>query len=240
MVFTKDDILSDLIHDNYKLLKVIDRFGIKLGLRNQSIKSICTASNLNPDLLCLIINMFCDQNYKIANPTHYEYIPQLLEYLEASHDYFLEDIIPEIQTEISKLVYNIEEPNASLIKNFFDNYIREVNEHMGHENKIVFNYISALYNAYHNKTSFALYNKFSILEYEKNHEDIEQVLMDLKNLLLKHLPNKDLKDNRINVLMMLFELEYELHRHQQIEDKLLVKLVKGLENDFLKSTLHAK
>ena len=233
MTFNANDILADLVLEQYNLLVVIERFGIRLGIENQTIYQVCQKNSLNPELFCIILNMFCDDKYEITLSSDFSSIPQLLIYLEKSHNYFLGEKIPEIQKSIAKLVSSIEEPNASLIVDFFDSYIKEVNEHMAHENSVVFHYVNSLYQQYE-KGEMMNQEGFSMLEYEKNHDDIEQVLFDLKNLLLKYLPQNDIKDNRINVLIDLFELEHELHNHQRIEDELLIPMVRKLE-DFMTS-----
>ena len=40
--------MSDLIHDDYRLLQVISRFGISLGFGDQS--SVTVTQQLNPDV----------------------------------------------------------------------------------------------------------------------------------------------------------------------------------------------
>lgn len=230
MEIQKNDILSDLVFQNFEILKVLERFGIKLGFGQQTLEQVCKTQEINADLLCLILNIFTDKNYTFEIKEEFEYIPQVLLYLKNSHAYFLGEKIPKIEKDITKLLKTIEEPNASLINNFFEEYKQEVKEHMGHENQIVFKYITSMHKKYADNDSSKWNPSFSIAEYETTHEDIEQVLLDLKNLLIRHLPQTSSDYMRTKVLINLFELEDELHSHQIIEDDLLTPLARRMES----------
>ena len=70
---------------------------------------------------------------------------------------------------------------------------------------------------------------YSISQYEEDHSDIEEKLYDLKQIILKYLPNP--KDSRLLNVMLhdLFELELDLNNHCRIEDMILVPIVEKME-----------
>ncbi len=66
-------------------------------------------------------------------------------------------------------------------------------------------------------------------EYKEHHDDIEEKLDDLKNLLIEYLPLKEGRNMRRRLLFKLFELEHDLRIHSRIEDYILIPLVTSME-----------
>jgi len=79
------------------------------------------------------------------------------------------------------------------------------------------------------KKPFSPVNNFSISDYETQHENVEEKLFDLKNIIIKYLPEP--KDDKpgYRLLRELFTLEKELNEHARIEDMILVPKVKAME-----------
>ena len=118
----------------------------------------------------------------------------------------------------------------ALVEKFFDTYFNEVKEHLEYENTIVFPYILELYSKTENLLVPAKQAKYSVKEYKDQHNDIEEKLDDLKNLLIKYLPQKNDQSLRRKLLLSLYELEYDLNIHSQIEDLILIPLVAKMES----------
>jgi regulator of cell morphogenesis and NO signaling len=117
-----------------------------------------------------------------------------------------------------------------LIEKFFNEYFNEVVEHLNYENQVVFPYVNNLYNQWQgNPPDDFVDSKYSVEEYREHHDDIEEKLSDLKNLLIKYLPARNDQSARRKLLVHLFELESDLAIHSQIEDKVLIPLVSQLE-----------
>lgn len=73
-----------------------------------------------------------------------------------------------------------------------------------------------------------------IREFEKRHNDIEEKLSDLKNLLIKYVPPAGDRYLRIRILNELFDLEQDLTDHARLEDKVLIPIVEQLEKQIQK------
>lgn len=70
---------------------------------------------------------------------------------------------------------------------------------------------------------------YSVTDYREHHSDIEEKLTDLKNLLIKYLPIRDDQQLRRRLLFNLFELEFDLAIHSEIEENMLIPLVEHME-----------
>jgi regulator of cell morphogenesis and NO signaling len=116
-----------------------------------------------------------------------------------------------------------------MLEKFFTNYFEEVTEHLEYENNVVFPYVLNLDAQLTHKNSNYTLNSYSVIEYREHHNDIEEKLTDLKNLLIKYLPVENDQQLRRKLLFCLFELEYDLNIHSQIEDTILIPLVEKME-----------
>jgi regulator of cell morphogenesis and NO signaling len=126
------------------------------------------------------------------------------------------------------LLNNLKE--MSVVEKFFNDYFTEVTEHLNYENDIVFPYITGLYERTLNSKQPVVPFGYSVSEYRKHHNDIEEKLSDLKNLLVKYLPQENDQPLRRKLLLTLFELEFDLKIHSKIEDSILIPLVERMES----------
>jgi regulator of cell morphogenesis and NO signaling len=163
----------------------------------------------------------------------------IIDYLRNTHEYYLEIKVPEIQGHIDEMEENAssrQQKSIMHLNSFFREYTQELREHLSREDNSVFPYILALQEAHDSKdVSEELYReilKEPIRIYEKNHDNLEIKLSDLKNLIIKYLPPISSKDCR-KLLIELFRLESDLENHSRIEEKVLIPKVGVIENEIL-------
>jgi len=77
----------------------------------------------------------------------------------------------------------------------------------------------------------AEFETYSMETYEREHDDVEEKLLDLKNIIIKYLPAP--ADNRFynQILFNLFRLEADLNEHSRIENTVLIPAIRGMEQD---------
>jgi regulator of cell morphogenesis and NO signaling len=196
---------------------------IAFGFGDQHIQEIAERYNLNLHAFVALLQSF-EGSIKHDTRLEKEAIPDLLRFLKSSHGHFKGKQIPRIKKLIVLFSENIPQKHGQVIISFFDEYIREVEEHFHYEDDDIFPYITEI-------LTDPRPAKFRMSEFEKNHTDIEQKLLDLKNILIKYIPEDVSSPYRTKVLKRLFELEEDLTYHSFIEDHLLVPSVKKMECD---------
>ena len=77
--------------------------------------------------------------------------------------------------------------------------------------------------------------KESIDIYADDHDNVEDKLFDLKNLIIKYLPPADDYTLSNSLLIELFRLEQDLNDHSRIEEKVLVPKMQLIEKQILES-----
>ncbi len=242
MIIKPSTKLADAIHANYLLLPVLNRFGINLGFGDKTVEQICTEQKVNQQFFLEIANSFLEKDYFPQSELQSFPLKLIIDYINQSHIYYLNYKIPHIEKIIGRLIDegNPENKNAHLlIQKFFREYISELTEHIEKEEKEVHPYILLIDQALHDKKITRelkdIIRKKSIDQYAKEHDNIEDKLFDLKNLIIKYLPpsNDYILSNAI--LFELFRLERDLNDHSRIEDIVLVPKVQMIEKQILGS-----
>jgi regulator of cell morphogenesis and NO signaling len=239
MNVTRDMKMADVIHHNYLLLPVINRFGINLGFGEKTVEVICQQNGINLDFFLEITNSFIDDDYIPQRDLDSFPISLIIDYLKKTHNYYLDEKIPELEEMINRMVSFIpaEKSKALLIQNFFSEYRTELENHIMREEKKVQPYILEVEEAYLNEKQPAeLIRKiksYSMKDFAGEHDNVEEKLFDLKNIILKYMP--PCADHALcnRILMELFRLEKDLNSHANLEDKVLIPKVADMENILL-------
>ncbi len=235
MRIEKNMKLADVIHHDFSLIPVINRFGIQLGFGDSTIEEICDKRSVNAEFFLTILNTYHDPQY--FPKKHLQSFPAstLIEYLRKAHHYYLEQKIPEIKELISKLTEESDENKDTyrLALNFFEEYQDEFISHLDREEKFVYPYVVELEKAIEiGKVTSGLLGQmesYSINDYEDEHDNVEEKLFDLKNLIIKYLPALENNSTSYKILLELFDLEKDLREHARIEDMILVPKVEAME-----------
>lgn len=225
--------MSDVIINNPYQLLLLEHFGIDIPVHEQTIGEVCAAKQLSVDVFLSFANLYNGVQAKATVDFSFSDVQSILSYIKACHRYYLEEIYPKIKNTIERLIAVNKHSEIALVDRFFTEYFNEVEEHLQYENKVVHPYILQLSEQI--TTPDASAAPYSVHEYKDHHDDIEEKLNDLKNLLIKYLPASNDRQLRRKLLFSLSELEYDLAIHSQIEDLILIPLVERMEQHLHKS-----
>jgi regulator of cell morphogenesis and NO signaling len=221
---TPNTKMSDLIYADYRLLLTINRFNIPLGFGDKTISELCLLYHVDMECFLSITRfLIFPESFDVKDFMNINAI-SVLKYLKNSHIYFLEKRLNDLRERLRTIYTNMDSIPSKVILNFFDNYYKEIQEHMGYENEIVFPYIENLWSE--TKTA-----GFTIDEFETHHSNIQEKLTDLKNLMIKYI--EPVADNyqTTNILFDIFLTEQDLNTHSFIEDHILVPIVRKKEKE---------
>ncbi|MBN2486450.1 MAG: hemerythrin domain-containing protein [Bacteroidales bacterium] len=232
--------LADAIHENIFLLPVLNRFDIQLGFGNKTVEQLCAEKGVNMQFFLEIVNSFLDKDYFPQSELQSFPIRLIIDYISRSHTFYLKYKLPQIEGLIVKLLENAEPSNKkaySLIRGFFEEYARELIVHIEKEEDFVHPYILAIDDAYNKNLVtpeiIMRVKQESINKYADGHDNVEDKLFDLKNLIIRYLPPAADYTLSNAILYDLFRLERDLNDHARIEEKVLVPKVRLLEKRIL-------
>ncbi len=221
--------MSDVIASDQRTMVLMPRFGIEMGFGDKTVKQICQEQSIHLDFFLLMANTFLHPNYFPNQKLKNVDVKLLLLYLANAHDHYTREKIPHLQSLVERFLKELPLLSKSQLENFFKEYIQEVIDHIEYEEKVVFPYINDLVRHFESHPTEKTDFNYCIKEFEEKHNDIEEKLSDLKNLLIKYFPNDSNRYLRILILNELFDLEQDLINHARLEDKVLIPIVEEME-----------
>lgn len=231
-MYEASDKMISLIRDNYNLLQSLGSFGISLGFGDKTVKQVCDDQNVDTNTFLAVVN-FTINGYREMDDVSRLSVPTLLQYLKASHDYFLGFQLPFIRKE---LVDALDENDnlARLILKLYDEYSRSVTLHMKYEEKTVFPYVESL-------LAGKPMANYAIDMYSKHHGQESSKLRELKSIIIKYFPGDCLRNNQLSATLYdIYKNEEWLALHAEVEDNIFIPAIKYLEDKSRQSDVSAK
>ncbi len=193
-------ILSEIVGANYLLIPVINRFGIKLGLEDKSVKTICIEYNQNIDFFLTILNTYLNEDYFPEKKLQEFEIDLVTDYLKRTDMYYMHGQIPNIEKHLNALIATSDPNNKQL------ELIR----------KLFLKFKDALLHHIHN----------GLLD-----DDTSQaLLLDLKNILIKHISGSFNENLCYAVVFSVDSLLNDLSKHNRIREKILKPMITELSD----------
>lgn len=221
--YKETDHMCDVICDKPSLLQMLSRFGIPLGVGDQTVRQICEAHNVDTPTFLSVANFIRRGARGAADSIDQVSVKCLTNYLKQAHSYFLDFQLPNIRRKLLEALDCSQTGEVSyLILKFYDDYMSEVRKHMQHENRKVFGYVEQLLQG--RRT-----NDYSISQFARGHNSIDVKLQELKNIIIKYYAPTEQAELLNNVLYDIFTCEADLRIHCQVEDDIFVPAVKILE-----------
>lgn len=218
--------VSDILDIDYSLLQIIPRFGMDLKHAGLTVAEACRECGIDPDTFILICNVYsCPDHTPSPTELASGKVNDIVKYLRNSHDYYTGQALLELGRSFDKLIASCAENQKKVIVKFFADYKTELEKHFAYEEQVVFPYIGSLLETGRGDS------EYSIEQFEEHHENVEEKLQDLKNIVMKYLPGEIDESLRIEVLQAIYSLQDDLRRHTYVEDNILVPIVSRLERD---------
>lgn len=213
--------MERLLAENHDLIRVMTRFGIRMGFGEATVKEVCERRGVDCNTFLAVVNFVMD-GFSTYDRRHPVSVASLLHYLKQSHIYFLEYCLPRIRRKLLDGIKLRTTDVSFLMLKFFDEYFNELRMHMEYEEQQVFRYVDALLEG-------RVPKGFHISTYSEHHEQVASKLGELKNLIIKYCP-EDADANLLNdALDSIYRCERDLENHCLVEDHLLVPEILRLE-----------
>ena len=219
--------MADAINQYHSLLTVLPRLGIPLGFGEKSIEQLCAEHHVSLSLFTLISRVYIQADYY---PSIEELrqcpMTDILHYLQQSHQDYLENKFPHIEHHLNTLLEPMDKKYSTLISNFYQEFKKEVVKHFKYEEEIIFPYLRQILSE--NETDNGEHHHKSA--FQQQHDDIEDTLNDLTNLLLKYIPAEVSSSERVDMLLDMYSLSNDIGKHAMMEDRILLPYIQYLES----------
>lgn len=211
-MYKSSDKICDLMSQEEDAIQIISRFGLAMGVGEQTIEQVCDTHGVHTQTFLSVVN------YKLfkerPNPDTID-IPTLQRYLKNAHTYFLDFRLPRLRRALIEAIIPADPSTKipGLILRCYDEFVAEIRTHIEHENAGLFE------------------------EHEHDDERITGKLTEIKNLIIKYYPgasSRQTGEDRvrsaeegsityllISVMSDLWHTEQDFADHCAIEDNIL-------------------
>jgi len=225
IVFPPDIKLADLVESDFNLLNVLSRLGISPGFGDDTVSDVCDRYGIDQSTFLLICCIYAYEDYVPSAEQMVCTDPlMIVDYLHRSHSFYLEKEFVSMERDIKAMVEHCDSIQKKMVAKFFSDYKAQVENHFAYEEDVVFPYVRALVGGESREG-------YTIEQFEENHSNIDETLCDLKNIVMKYLPDTCDTVLRNEVLYRIFRLERDLSRHTALEEKVLIPVVNRMEED---------
>ena len=202
-MYKSTDKICDLMAHEEDAIQIISRFGLEMGVGDQTIAEVCEAHDVHTPTFLSIVN------YKVfhqrAIPEDID-VPTLQHYLHNAHTYFLDFRLPRLRNALVEAIMPADPTTKipGLILRCYDEFVDEIRTHIEHENAGLFD------------------------EHEHDDQRITDKLTEIKNLIIKYFPSdsqvrpaSEISYQLISVMSDLWHTEQDFADHCAIEDDIL-------------------
>lgn len=232
---TPETKMVDLLRNNLNLLFVLNQFSIPFGFGEKTIQEVCVKNGVDTSSFITLIQFHGNSDNPDIQKLNTLTPKVIVNYLRKSHFYFIGYRLPEIRKQFATALD--EGSTRKTILSYFEDYEKEVRAHMGYEDEVFFPYVEKLLTGEEQKD-------YSVKLFEAKHNDIEEKLDDLINLIIKYLPTSGDTLRLTDILEDLRLCNRDLYLHTFLEDKILIPKIKKLEkknpNDDQKATVETE
>ena len=231
-LYEADDKMIDLIGDNYSMLQGLSAFGIRLGFGDKTVNEICDEQGVDCHTFLTVVNFLINGYTPTVTDDHIS-VKTLLDYLRASHRFFLDFQLPSIRRKLEEFL-NRNDHLAMLILRLYDEYAHDIRLHMKYEEKTLFPYVEALLRG----EQKADYN---VDIFARHHGDTTGKFHELKNIIIKYLPHDGLTNNQLTATLYdIYNNEEWLSNHSNVEEVLFVPAIRILEQKLRSDDVSAR
>ena len=201
-MYKSSDKICDLMSQEEDAIQIISRFGLEMGVGDQTIEQVCHSHNVHTPTFLAIVNYKVFHHQATIAEIH---IPTLQRYLKNAHTYFLDFRLPRLRRDLIEAIIPADPTTKipGLILRCYDEFVDEIRTHIEHENK-------------------GLYD-----EHEHDDQRITDKLSEIKNLIIRYYPSKPTSTEGtvtytlISVMSELWHTEQDFADHCAIEDDIL-------------------
>lgn len=224
-------IMSEVVDEHPSLIPVINRFGIRLGLGDKQIKTICEEHDLDSDFLLIVINTFLNDEYFPKEKLQAFHVSLIVDYLRKTNLYYLHSQLPNIERHLALFISKSRGGNQSLelIGRFFSEFKGLLTRRIEEDERELFPNSILMCDKIAKEHKELIYGPVERESFDSE-DPIEALLADLKSIMVKHLSG-DYDDNLCYaVFFSICSLERDMKQHNRIRYRILKPMIMAMEN----------
>lgn len=232
-VYTKDSRLSDPIFEDPSIVAVINRFGIFLGVGDNTINDSCSHTGIDTDFFLAVINTYLNDDYfpeRIVERTH---LSMVVDYLRKTDLYYRHIQLPNIDRHLNLLMkkrdcvnagFNVNS-NLHLLNGFYIEVKGELESCIANDISYWFPMICEQKETAVKQISSGYgYVNGKKVELPFDNAGLEDKIKDLVSFFVIHLKGEYDHNLCIAVISAISTLEKDIRQNNRIRDRILKPL----------------
>lgn len=210
------------------IITVFHRFGIELGLSNNTVESICKEKELDMDFFLAIINTYLSPTYFPKNKIVNFCASDIVNYLSQTNLFYEKYQIPNIERHFGLLLKKTEAGNSNLnlMMNFFVEVKTELLQRINDDRNNWFPQLLHQYSMFNGGSNIPFNS-----EMEEDGDPIEDKIDDLISMFVIHL--KGSYDHNLcqAVLISLANFKKDITQNNRIRTRILKPFSQALKGE---------
>lgn len=223
-LISNDTPLSEIIVNEPTIIPVINRFGIRLGVGDDTVASVCENKKLDSEFLLVILNTFINESYFPEHTLRGFKASEIIDYLTKTDRHYRQFQLPNIHRHFQLLLGAGSDTNNNLglMYRFYQGLEHELLDLINYDLKEWFPTVIAL-----EQGKIFESGKPQLDELEKTSSQIEEKLCDLRNMFIKHLSGDYDLNLCYAVITAIFALEKDLRQNNRIRNRILLQSIES-------------
>ncbi|MDD3356327.1 MAG: LuxR family transcriptional regulator, partial [Dysgonamonadaceae bacterium] len=113
-IIKKETVLSQILAQHHILIPIVNRFGIRLGVGDKTIETICEEQDLNIDFILTILNVYLDEDYMPQNKLSQFDLEPIATYFNETIQNYLNSLVPNIEKHLHAFIATSNSQNEEL------------------------------------------------------------------------------------------------------------------------------
>ena len=227
-LYDKSTKLCDILFHEPEAITVINRFGIFLGVGDESVESICNARGVDPVFFLSIINTYLNEDYFPENILKSVNLRLIVDYLRKTDTYYEQFQLPNIERHFNSLVSHSrpDNNNLPLLRRFFIQMKGELLANIRNDREVRFPLLLKLEQGREQLTADDITIFSAILD--EDGYPIEDKLADLLSFFIIHLRGEYDANLCRAVVSAIFTLDKDIRQNNRIRRRILHPLSRKL------------
>lgn len=187
-----DTVLADVLAQHNELIPVLNRFGIRLGVGDKTIRQLCDENLLNANFILTVLNVYLHESYVPDKNLALFDATLIADYFKHTVENYVQELVPNIEKHLNAFIALSGSENRELgvLRQVFEEFKKQLTAH--------------LQNGISPNLAFP-----------------DELLHDLKTILIKHVSGKYNQNLCYAVIFSIHSLEKDLIVHNRLQKKIL-------------------
>lgn len=217
--------LADALFSDPTLIPVINRFGIYIGVSDDSVEKICRSHSVNSDFFLAVVNTFLNADYYPMVGSGTFPVDDVVEYLRLTDKYYAEVQLPNIERHFGHLLAKSHAGNnLAMLRKFFVEMKQELLACIDIDKSVWFPKILSLRSGCGNRDEC----RNALLADKVAQRAVADKVSDLASFFILHLRGDYDPNLCMAVVSAVFALSRDIGQNNRIRERLLRPMVMEL------------